>query len=178
MPEVVNTYTYDDANRINTLNAVSYTWDGNGNLLNDGVNTYTYNHANQLTAVSASGLTVGYAYNGLGDRLRQFENGVTTHYTLDLNASVEYAFWTLTQVLADGARTYLYGNCRLEQESAASTEYFIGDALGSVRQLVDEAGDVRLNRSYEPYGEALSNECKAETEYAFTGEKGEPGASE
>jgi uncharacterized protein RhaS with RHS repeats len=37
-----DTYVYDDANRLTSVNAVNYTWDNNGNLLNDGVNTYTY----------------------------------------------------------------------------------------------------------------------------------------
>jgi hypothetical protein len=36
----------------------------------------------------------------LGRRLSQFKNGVTTQYTLDLNAG-------LTQALQDGANTYL-----------------------------------------------------------------------
>jgi hypothetical protein len=31
-------YVYDDANRLTSLNGVTYTWDNNGNLLNDGVN--------------------------------------------------------------------------------------------------------------------------------------------
>ncbi len=66
MPEVVKIYTYDDANRIATINGANYTWDDNGNLLNDGVYTYIYNHANQLAAVSNSGLTVGYTYNVIG----------------------------------------------------------------------------------------------------------------
>ena len=44
-----DTYVYDDANRLTSVNAVNYSWDNNGNastrsarrLLNDGVNTYT-----------------------------------------------------------------------------------------------------------------------------------------
>jgi hypothetical protein len=44
-----DTYVYDDANRLTSVNAVNYLWDNNGNastrsalhLLNDGVNTYT-----------------------------------------------------------------------------------------------------------------------------------------
>jgi hypothetical protein len=48
--------------------------------------------------LSTSGLTTGCTRNGLGDRLSQFKNGVTTR-----NAG-------LTQVLQDGANTYLYGD--------------------------------------------------------------------
>ncbi len=56
---------------------------------------------------------------------------MTTNYTLDLAAG-------LTQVVDDGTNTYLYGNGRIAQVDS-TTEYFLGDALGSVRQLADSA---------------------------------------
>jgi YD repeat-containing protein len=47
-------YLYDNANRVQTVNGMTYTFDANGNtstssvqrLLNDGVNAYTYDSAN------------------------------------------------------------------------------------------------------------------------------------
>ena len=100
------------------------------------------------------------AYSGLGDRLT--ENG--TQFVLDLNAG-------LTQVLQDGTYTYLYGSERFMQQSQTSTGYFLGDALGSVRQLVDENGSVTLTKTYEPYGElASSSGLSAATVYGYTGE--------
>ncbi|MEK7784037.1 MAG: hypothetical protein AAB658_01270 [Chloroflexota bacterium] len=80
-------------------------------------------------------------------------SGVTTTYTLDLTAG-------LTQVLADGTNTYLRGagNGRIAQNSTANgKQYFLGDALGSVRQLVSANGAVTLTRSYEPYGSVLTS---------------------
>jgi hypothetical protein len=68
----------------------------------------------------------------------------TTTYTLDLAAG-------LTQVLSDGTDTYLYGNGRIAQYDASGAQYFLNDALGSVRQLVDADGEVLLAQSYEPY---------------------------
>jgi len=35
-------YTRDTAKRLTNVGAMSYTWDDNGNLLNDGVYTNTY----------------------------------------------------------------------------------------------------------------------------------------
>ncbi|HEU0291236.1 MAG TPA: hypothetical protein VFR47_00770 [Anaerolineales bacterium] len=82
-----DTYTYDDANRLTSLNGLAYTWDNNGNLLNDGVNTYTYDFANQLKILNGQGNTVTYTYNGLGDRLQETVSGnPTTTFTMDLNA--------------------------------------------------------------------------------------------
>jgi uncharacterized protein RhaS with RHS repeats len=45
---------------------VQYTWDANGNLLNDGQNTYAYDASNRLTAVTEQGVSETYGYNGQG----------------------------------------------------------------------------------------------------------------
>jgi RHS repeat-associated protein len=158
-----NAYTYDDANRLASLNGVAYTWDAKGNLLSDGVYSYTYDGANRLTGVTDGASAVSYAYNGLGDRLQTSAAGQTTRYTLDLVSG-------LTQVLHDGGYTYLYGNGRIAQYGANGGEYFLGDALGSVRQLADASGAVRLSRSYQPYGELLASNGEGESVYGFTGE--------
>jgi len=159
-------YTYDEANRLTAVGSVSYTWDANGNLLNDGVNTYTYDSANRLTAVSNAQSAVSYTYNGLGDRLQQTVNDVTTTYVNDLNSG-------LTQVLSDGTNTYLYGNDRIAQlpaEDPQQVDYFLGDALGSVRQMADESGAVVYAASYDPYGNVLSTNGDAQTSYGYANE--------
>ncbi|MCL4561765.1 MAG: hypothetical protein M1281_14300, partial [Chloroflexi bacterium] len=130
-----STYQYDEANRLTSANGVSYTWDANGNLLDAGLNTYTYDHANRLTGASGQGSVYNFAYDGLGNRYQQTANGVTTTYALDLAAG-------LPQVLGDGTNTYLYGLGRIAQQNASGNEYFLTDALGSVRQRVDASGTI------------------------------------
>lgn len=151
---ITNTYAYDAANRLASVDGVPYTWDNVfaagklGNLLSDGVYTYTFNHANQLVGMSGAGTTVSYAYNGQGDRVSQTVGITTTNYTLDLAAG-------LTQVLSDGTDTYLYGAGRIAQYDASGAQYLLGDApstglragLGSVRQLVDACGEAVLEKS-------------------------------
>jgi len=90
-------------------------------------------------------------------------NGVTTTFALDLNAG-------LTQVLSDGTNTYLYGNGRIGQFSEVDSAYFLGDALGSVRQLADENGVITLSKAYEPYGEVMVSTGSGSSIYGFTGE--------
>lgn len=155
-------YAYDSANRMTSVNGVPYAWDANGNLVSDGVNTYAYNHANQLVGLSDGDNSYAFAYNGLGDRLQQSANGVTTNYTLDLSAG-------LTQVLADGANAYLYGLGRIG-EQATEWAYHLPDALGSVRQLADSAGVVSYAQSFEPYGEAQGAFGASGSSYGFAGE--------
>ena len=107
--------------------------------------------------------TYQYNYNGLGDRLQSILNGTATTYSLDLNSR-------LTQVLADGTNTYTNGFNRIAQVSETQTGYFLGDALGSVRQIVDPQAEILLAQSYSPYGEMLSSVGDYETAYSYTGE--------
>jgi hypothetical protein len=48
--------------------------------------------------------------------------------------------------------------------------YYLGDALGSVRQLTDESGAVTLTKNYTPYGETGTTSGAAATPFGFTGE--------
>jgi len=69
----------DVANRLTSVNGVNYTWDNNGNLLNDGVNTYAYDSANRLTSMSNQSTASSYQYNGLGDHsILQSSNSPTS----------------------------------------------------------------------------------------------------
>ena len=114
--------------------------------------------------VSGQSTVSSYHYNGLGDRLSQTVNGMTTNYTLDLNAG-------LTQVLDDGTSAYVYGVGRIAQVQGTTTEYFLGDALGSVRQLTNPSGQVTLTKSYAPYGEVMSSNGSGSSPFAYTGEQ-------
>jgi len=137
------------------------------------VNTYTYDGANRLTTVhgqpalnGSEGSVVSYRYNGLGDRLQQTVNGQTTTFTMDLASG-------LTQVLDDGANTYLYGNGRIAQVNGSSAQYFLADALGSVRQMTNASGVVVMAKAYDPYG--VNTQTLAfsgvQTRYGYTGEQ-------
>jgi hypothetical protein len=75
------------------------------------------------------------------------------------------------KVLSDGSYTYLYGNDRIAQESTTDRDYFLTDALESVRQFTNSEGEITLNRSYDPYGNVLASSGDGESEFAFTGEQ-------
>jgi RHS repeat-associated protein len=172
-------YEYDEANRLIEVwgqGYAEYTWDDNGNLLDDSLYSYTYDHANRLVGVSGTGLSISYGYrcNGLSsdawgilgclsDRVSQTVNSATTNYVLDQAAG-------LTQVLTDGTNTYQYGIGRIAQFTETGPEYFLADGLGSVRQLVDDSGAVILTKNYQPFGEGLTGAGSGYTSYGFAGE--------
>jgi len=93
-------------------------------------NTYTYNSANRLSTYTGSSGTVSYAYDGLGNRLKETINGQTTTFTMDLDSG-------LSQTLDDGTNTYLYDNGRIAQVDQTGIQYFLGDALDSAERPVN-----------------------------------------
>ncbi|MCJ7431942.1 MAG: PfkB family carbohydrate kinase [Anaerolineales bacterium] len=64
--------------------------------------------------------------------------------------------------------TYTYGLGRISQTNT-STEYFLGDALGSVRQVTASNGDVTLAKSYDPYGVVTQAGGTSQSAYGYTG---------
>ncbi len=155
-------YTYDIANRLTSVSGQAYTWDNNGNLLNDGVGTYTYDQANRLRTLTQGANNYAFAYNGLSDRISQTVGVTQTRYALDPAAG-------LTQVLSDGTSTYLYGNGRIAQQQS-TMQYFGADALGSVRQIYNSSGQVIANKRYDPYGSVLAQNGAGTSNYGYTGE--------
>ncbi len=75
----------------------------------------------------------------------------------------------LTQVLADGTSTYLYGAGRIAQQQA-NMQYFGADGLGSVRQLYNSSGQIIANHRYDPFGNTISQSGVGASNYGFTGE--------
>lgn len=168
-PLIETDYIYDSANRLADVNGIPYIWDANGNLLNDGINTYTYDSANRLIELTNGTDEYSYAYNGLGDRLQQIINQQSTSYALDLNAG-------LTQVLSDGTSDYVYGLGRISQKRAGENtpDYFLTDALGSVRQLTHESSSILASKSYDPYGNVTSSTGSVESVFGYTSEQTDP----
>ncbi|MCG2785192.1 MAG: hypothetical protein L6461_08820 [Anaerolineae bacterium] len=99
---------------------------------------------------------------------------VTTTFSMDLASG-------LTQALSDGESDYLYAYGRIAQYPSGTMspitqspnhqmEYFLGDALGSVRQLTDSTGALTLAKAYDPYGNVATSNGSSATTYGFTSE--------
>ena len=74
------TFTYNDANQIATKNETAYTYDADGNLLQDEHYKYTYNQQQRLTNVTTldDQIIASYTYDENGLRLTKTV-GDTTH---------------------------------------------------------------------------------------------------
>ncbi len=140
--------TYPIANRLTTAGGVAFTWDNNGNLLNDGKSTYTYDQANRLTKVVTGTQTYTMTYNGQGDRLTLSVNGTQTKYANDVAGSLTQAILETTGATKNA---YLYGKGHIAQQKTNIQDFGL-DGLGSVRQLYNSSGLIVSDRQWDPYG--------------------------
>jgi RHS repeat-associated protein len=88
-------------------------------------------------------------------------DGDTTEYVLDLAA-------TLPVVVSDTQAVYLYGLDIIAQQQSERL-YYVHDGLGSVRQLLDSAGEIQTNYAYDPFGVPLVG-GEVYNPYQYTGE--------
>jgi RHS repeat-associated protein len=135
---------YDANNRLTKLDGVSYTYDNNGNLLNDGVNTYIWNARDQLVAVSGAN-TATYTYDGLGRRRK----GVAY--------STLYDGWNPIQLksgatVVENRLTGLGLDAYYARVRDGAVQSYLTNALGSTLQLRDGAQNAVAGYVYDPYG--------------------------
>ncbi|NTW02499.1 MAG: hypothetical protein HGA19_14675 [Oscillochloris sp.] len=141
------TTTTQSSNAANQV--VSFSYDAAGNLLSDGTTTSTYD---ALGRTITQGST-RYSSNGDGVLVA----AGTIAYTQDLASP-------LSQILSNGSANYLYGRERLASSTGV---WYLGDALGSVRQTLDASGAVTAVASYDPWGVPQGS---AIAPFRFTGE--------
>jgi RHS repeat-associated protein len=164
----VHSYQYDDANRLVNVDGQAYTWDDDGNLLNDGVRSFAYDAANRLTSVTSGTLTTTFEYDGLGNRVAQTVDGVETSYVLDVAGGLPEVI-----VATTGGASTQYVQVQgqiLAQYGSGAWAYVLPDHLGSVRQLADANGQVMLAQSYDPFGVLLEANGSGASEFGYTGE--------
>ena len=150
------------------MNDAPYTFDANGNLLSTGVMTNVWDAANRLTEVSRNNYTLRPIYNGLGDRVAQVSNGITTTFALDVQGLPEVIYTTPSTSSGQAGNAYPHLPGVIVAEKAGETRYLPGDGLGSVRQAIDELGAVVAYHEFDPYGNPIRH--SQIRPFAFTGE--------
>lgn len=130
---------------------ISYQYDANGNLINDGTYQYSWDAENRLIKLTnlITKQTSKFSYDGFGRRTQISETtsaGTTTHNYLWCNHK------PCAKINNTGNITQLYypqGEYHIQNKQAL---YYATDHLGSVMQLVNAKGEVQGSQSYSPYG--------------------------
>ncbi|MBL8131868.1 MAG: hypothetical protein JNL42_08425 [Anaerolineae bacterium] len=115
----------------NQIASSGFSYDPNGNLVDDGSNAYTWDRANRLLSMGGH----SYAYDGEGRRIAQTVSGVITKYLFDVQPG-------LAQVIAatTGASTTRYvhdiGGIQAVENSSGVWSWMLNDGQGSVRMVM------------------------------------------
>lgn len=157
--------TYDEANRILTWGGVSFTYDLNGNLTNDGVSSYSWNARDQLVSLSG-GTSASFAYDAFARRRQKTIDGTTTDFVYDE--------FNLVQELSGGTPTAnlpaSYGIdeifTRIDETGLTS---LLVDGLGSTLAVADAAGTIQTQYTFEPFGATSLSGISSTNSTQFTG---------
>ncbi len=139
-------YTYNAANEVSNA---GWTYDAAGNLTTDGTATYAYDALGRLTGTTAGSDNRNYAYDGDGTLVSATVDGRSTGYTQDLAGSLSQI---LGMTSGGVASDYLYGADCLSALNGSTRTWYGTDTQGSVRQTIDDGGNVLAGQSYDPYG--------------------------
>ncbi len=147
-----NTYTYyQNTNRLNTANGLSFGYDNNGNTTTEGVRQYIYNQNQRLIEVNNGGTATYYTYNGNGQRVKKVVNGTTTIFHYSLNGQIIAESNNAGTITAE----YVYLNGQpLAKIEGANTYYYHNDHLATPQKMTDASGSVVWAADYKPFGEA------------------------
>lgn len=187
--------TSQDTVAANLPSPVSFYYDGNGNLTNDGLRVFEYDTENQLIAVTVSNAWRSeFAYDGLmRRRIRKEFNWVAAHwmstnevrYTLDgflvvqersaLNIST-LSFTRGTDLSGTFQNAGGIGGMLALSESPSAHYYYSSDASGNITALLDARRTLVASYLYDPYGNTLfANGSKAALNlYRFSGKEQHP----
>lgn len=149
---IIQNRTHNEINELVNVNGVAYSYDSNGNLIDDGAKIYQYDYENRLVAVirKSDGLTLGtYKYDALGRRVEEQMPTTAIHYFYDGMKVIE------EQIDDATVATYVFGNGIDQVESMERdgiTYFYHSNSLGSTIALTDANGNIVEEYSYDAYG--------------------------
>jgi RHS repeat-associated protein len=172
LPAALGSATYDAANRLTAWDATDFTYDLNGNLIDDETNTYTWNARNQLSGISG-GVSASFAYDAFGRRRSKTVSSTTTNFLYDgLNFVQEL---TSGGTPTANVLTGLGIDETFTRSVSGATETLLADALGSTIALANESGTVQTEYTYEPFGQTSSSGSSSANATHFTGRENDDG---
>ena len=163
---------YQDGGRsdkIATYNGKPYVYDTNGNLRQKGSMQLRYGSLGELLSVTLeNGDVITYKYNALNQRVAKYKN----------NQLVERYLWkdltTLLAIYVGDANNYQILRFEYTDERVPfrmvynqNTYHLIYDTIGSLRRIVDDAGTIIGEITYDSYGYVQSSKMPLES--AFLG---------
>ncbi len=174
--DVQGDWTYNQNNELIGYDAVSYEYDGNGNVIgktdSTGVTTFSYDIDNRLVQlVTPNSQLVTYYYDPFGRRLWKEVNGVRTHFFYSDEGLVgEY------DSSGDETKTYGYApnstwtTNPVFQKIGTNYYWYQNDHLGTPQKMIDSSGAVVWAATYDAFGKANITVAAVENNHRFPGQ--------
>ncbi|WP_045520320.1 DNRLRE domain-containing protein [Neobacillus niacini] len=146
-----DTYTYDAANQLSSINGMAVTHDKSGNMTSDGKRTFIYDADDRLIEVKEGTTSLGkYQYNSEGLRVSKTTGTTTVYYTYDENDNVVLETDHAGTIIA----SYVYDNANrpLTMTKDGKTYTFHVNVRGDITSVTDEAGIVVARFEYDSWG--------------------------
>jgi RHS repeat-associated protein len=177
-PGGVLVYAYDPNDRMIAAGPTTFSHDANGNVVAKtaaGITTtYGYDDRNHLRSAAGGGPTSSYVYDGDGVRVGATVNGVETRYLQNRLGAVPTV---LEERNASGGllASYVRGGGLISQARGADRSFYLPDALGSTRALVDRAGAVTDTFTFDAFGNLQARTGNTANDNLFVGEQFDAG---
>ena len=165
----------------------AFSYDANGNLLQEGATKYAYDAADNLVRTEEPTLLLGlpigppkvttFAYNGDDARVSRNTGGRTTRWLQDVVADLPVALRETTTGGWTEQRDYTWGNELLSQEATQGSggwQALLPDGLGSIRALTNVQGQITNTYDYDAFGNDRAPQTSRATSYGFAGEPVDP----
>ncbi|HET6549069.1 MAG TPA: RHS repeat-associated core domain-containing protein, partial [Solirubrobacter sp.] len=174
---VIETYTYDyngnrvtrgtetstftDDDRLTSRGTTAYAYDAAGFLKSRGTDAFAYSPRGELLSATVGGTTVTYRYDALGRRVARVQGNQITQY---LYGDPGHAMRvTATRSPAGVLTVYHYDDDGFVYAfERGGARFFVGtDQVGSPRVVTNSSGVVQDVRSYDAYGNQVSDSAPA-----------------
>lgn len=165
-PTINASATYNGVNQIESFNGSSFSYDADGNLINDGLRTYQWDAENRLMNVAFindPNRQTNFRYDGFGRRV-----AISTSNDLQ---ETRYLWCGNTLCQArnhdDVVTRRYYPEGELSRNGAL---YYAQDQLGSVRDLLGgQTGLSITSLDYDPYGNTLAVKGSVLPDFRYAG---------
>lgn len=165
-------YTYNNLNQIVSDSNTTYEYDANGNLLKETqgsqITSYEYDDENQLVKISyPDGSQLTSKYDAEGKRIEHTDAAGIKRYQFDGTAVASETDNTGSNIVRYNRSLGI-----ISANRGGTKHYYLTDALGSVRLLLDNNGNVTDTYTYDAFGNLLQRTGSTDNAYTFAGNWG------
>jgi RHS repeat-associated protein len=151
-----------------TGTSVTPSYDSDGNLTNNGNGqTYTWDARNELLSITyASGATSSFTYDGLGRRVKIVEKNSSGTVT-----STKQFVWIGSKMAEerDASNNVTKRFFAQGEQISGTAYYYTRDHLGSIREMVDNSGNIQARYDYDPYGRPTKISGSMDSDFQYAG---------